>query len=118
MAYQEISAVQYPITLVRNDDWNKEIPVNDSAGDPFLFTGWEAKAEVRKYSGSAVVITFDTTAATMTLTEGKITLIAAKANTDIENGNYVWDCEFTDADGKIRTLIRSSKFTIVEDITE
>lgn len=118
----EITSVQYPITLIRNDDWNREITVNDANGDPFDFTGWEGKAEVRKSASgtSPAVITFDTTLGTptMTLTSGKITLIADKANTDINPGTYVWDVQFVDDAGKTRTLIKSGPFTITEDVTQ
>ena len=120
MAYSEITPIQYPVTLIRNDSWNREITVNDANGNAYDFTGWQGKAEVRKRASgtSPVLITFDTTGGTMTLTSGKITLIAAKANTDLNPGVYVWDLEFTDADGLARTLIKNGPFTIVEDVTQ
>ena len=121
MPYVEISPVQAPVTLVRNDDWNRQIKVFAEDGTtPFDFTGWSAKAEVRKSASgnSPVLITFDTTGGTMTLTSGLITLIAAKATTDINPNTYRWDVEFVDADGRSRTLIKSSPFTIVEDVTQ
>jgi len=120
MAYSKITSEQYPISLVKGDDWNREITVNDASGNPFDFTGWTGKAEVRKSASgtSPVVITFDTSAATMTLTSGKITLIAAKATTDINPSSYVWDLQFVDADGLTRTLIKNGPFTITEDVTE
>ena len=122
MPYSEISSVQYPITLIRNDDWNREIAVNNASGTGFDFTGWQGKAEVRARAAGAspVLITFDTQAGTptMTLETGKITLIAASADTDINPGTYVWDLEFTDADGLKRTLIKNGPFTIIEDVTQ
>ena len=119
MSYQEITPVSYPITLLKNDDWNREIVIYQSNGSTgFNFSGWSAKAQVRETDTStSVLITFSTTAGTMTLATGKMTLIAAKANTDISTGVKIWDCEFTDADGKQRTLIKPSKFTITEDVT-
>ena len=120
MAYQEITAQKYPIELIRNDDWNKEIPVyaDDAETIPFDFTGWAGKATVKiNAKATSGVITFDTTAGTMALTSGKITLIAAKATTDIEPTSYVWDLEFTDADGKTRTLVKNSPFNILDDVT-
>ena len=123
MAYEEISSVQYPITLTRNDDWNREIEVFASDGTtPFDFTGWSGKAEVRSRAAgtSPVIITFDSTIGTptMTLAAGLITLIAPKATTDLNPNTYVWDLEFVDADGKSRTLIKNGPFTIVEDVTQ
>ena len=119
MAYEEITPVSYPITLLRNDDWNREIVIYQSDGSTgFVFTSWAAKAQVRVSDiSTSALITFSTTAGTMTLATGKITLIAAKANTDLAPGVYIWDCEFTDADGKQRTLIKPSRFTITEDVT-
>ena len=122
MAYSEITPVQYPITLTKGDDWNREITVNDAAGVAFDFTGWTGKAEVRKSASgtSPVVITFDSTIGTptMVLSSGKITLIADKANTNINPGPYVWDLQFVDADGRTRTLIKNGPFTITEDVTQ
>ena len=119
MAYAEITPVSYPITLLRNDDWNREIVIYQSDGSTgFNFTGWSAKAQVRENDEStSALITFSTSASTITLATGKMTLIAAKANTDISAGVKIWDCEFTDADGKQRTLIKPSNFTITEDVT-
>ena len=123
MAYEEITSVQYPITLIRNDDWNREIEVFNSDGvTGFDFTGWSGKAEVRLRAAgtSPVLITFDSTIGTptMTLATGLITLIAPKATTDLNPNTYVWDLEFTDADGLNRTLIKNSPFTIIEDVTQ
>ena len=119
MAYQEITSVQYPVTLIRNDDWNREIVIYQSDGSTgFVFTSWSAKAQIRVNDEStSALITFSTSAGTLTLATGKMTLIADKANTDLSPGVYIWDCEFTDADGKQRTLIKPSKFTITEDVT-
>ena len=120
MSYQEITPVSYPITLIKNDDWNREIEIFQSDGvTPFNFTGWVAKAQVRESNTSpSALITFSTSGATLVLELGKLTLIAPKANTDIVSGVKIWDCEFTDADGKQRTLIRPSRFNITEDVTE
>ena len=119
MAYEEITPVSYPVTLIKNDDWNREIVMFQSDGSTeFNFDGWSAKAQVREDDTStSALITFSTSAGTMTLATGKLTLIAAKANTDIEPGVKIWDCEFTDSDGKQRTLIKPSNFTITEDVT-
>ncbi len=119
MAYQEITPVSYPVTLLRNDDWNREIVIFQSDGSTgFNFTGWSGKAQVRENNEStSPLITFSTSAGTMTLATGKMTLIAAKVNTDINSGVKIWDCEFTDSDGKQRTLIKPSNFTITEDVT-
>ena len=119
MAYEEISPVSYPITLIKNDDWNREIEIFQSDGSTgFVFSGWSAKAQVREDDTStSALITFSTSAGTLTLATGKLTLIAAKANTDIDPGVKIWDCEFTDSDGKQRTLIKPSNFTITEDVT-
>ena len=57
MAYEEITPVGYPITLTRNDDWNREIEIFQSDGvTGWNFAGWSAKAQVREddTSGSTV----------------------------------------------------------------
>ncbi len=119
MAYEEITPVSYPITLLKNDDWNREIVMYQSDGSTlFIFTDWSAKAQVREDDTStSALITFSTSAGTLTLATGLLTLIAPKANTDISPGVKIWDCEFTDAEGRQRTLIKPSNFTIIEDVT-
>lgn len=112
-----ISLVTHNIRLVKNDDWNYNITVVDASGNPFDFTGWTGKAEMRKTETSANVILTFQTPTTMVLTAGNINLNAPKANTGMNSGAYVYDIEFVDDAGESRTLIKGV-FTVVEDITQ
>lgn len=113
MAYQEITPRTYPIQgFVPNDDWIRKIPVIDLNGNLFDFSEWQgAKASVVSPSGIKVA-EFNTTDGTIELSEGSILLKRLKADTNIPEGLYYWDCEFIDPEGLHRTLILSSEFHI------
>ena len=119
MAFQYISKKQYPIyDMVIGDDWKELIPIVQSDGTtPWVFTSWEATAEVVDKITGAVIITFSTeySVPTIEFSGGDMYLIADAADTAaLTPANYIWRCKFTDAEGLERTLIKEGPFEIVE----
>lgn len=118
MAYQYISKKQYPISnMVVGDDWRELVPVvlQDRITE-FDFGGWQAKAQVRgKLTGELLVeFNSESSSPTIEFDGGDMYLIQGKDDTiDFLVDDYVWDCEFTDTDGLVRTLIIESPFEII-----
>lgn len=118
MSYVQVTPVEYPLEFTKNDTWIIEIPVVDANGDEFDFNGWTAEAHVMvsKHATTAVV-TFSSYDLTLELESGILRLNLDYSETNVEAKTYVWDCEFTDPDGRRLTLIKPSEFKVNEDVT-
>lgn len=120
MAFEYITAKPYPLyNIVQGDDWRILVPVVQSDRETeFDFTGWQAHAQVRKKIDGSLVADFETYDGTIEFDGGNMFLIRDKDLTNIESGEYVWDCQFHDPWGNRRTLITKSIFEIIGDATE
>jgi phosphotransferase system HPr-like phosphotransfer protein len=98
----------------RQDAFEKNLEVLNDDGTPFDFTGYTALMQVRKKSGSEVVIEFDSEDGSITLLEGEI--LIEKDSIDVTSGSYVYDLQLT-SDGKRRTII-TGNFVVTADLTE
>ena len=121
MAYQDITAKTYDLfDNVAGDDWRILIPVYQSdRTTEWIFTGWQAFAQVRKKSKLGTeIISFDTYDGTIQFVGGKMYLIADKDVTrQLTGGVHVWDCQFLEPTrGLRRTLIIESIFEIINDV--
>ena len=115
----DITPKPYPIYRVRRGtDWRIPIPVVDADGNDFDFTGWQARAQVRKKVNGTLIADFDTYDATIEFIGGTMYLIRDKDDTDIKANEYEWDCLFFDTDSLLRGYIETSIFEIVGGPTE
>ena len=115
----DITPKPYPIYDVRRGtDWRIPIPVVDSDGNPFDFTGWQAHAQVRNKVSGALIADFDTYDATIEFDGGTMYLIRYKDDTLIDASQYVWDGKFFDTESRLRGLIIKSIFEITGGPTE
>ena len=121
MAYQDITPKTYDLfNNVAGDDWRIPIPCYQSdRTTEWIFTGWQAFAQVRKKTQQGTVIAeFDTYDGTIEFDGGTMYLIADKDVTrQLSGGIHVWDCQFLEPTrGLTRTLIIESIFEIINDV--
>ena len=117
MAFEFITPKHYPLSAVIGDDWRLFIPVVDADGEDFDFTGWNAFGEIRKRSDGTLIIDFDSYDSTIIFADGGMYLVADKDVTAQKTpGNYVWDCQFLDPWGFLRTLILKSEFIALKKV--
>ena len=114
-----ITPKPYPLYDVRNrTDWRIPVPVEDSNGDAFDFTNWQAFAQVRTKSSGTLIVDFNTYDATIIFEGGTMFLIRDKDDTDIKKDEYVWDCKFLNTEGILAGNIKESIFQITGGPTE
>ena len=119
----DITPKPYPIYDVRRGtDWRIPIPVVDSDGNAFDFSGWQAHAQVRTRKAgsrpSTLIADFDTYDATIEFDGGTMYLIRDKDDTLIDANQYEWDCVFFDTESRRRGLITTNIFEITGGPTE
>jgi hypothetical protein len=116
----DITPKPYPIYDVRRGtDWRIPIPVFQADEETaFIFTGWQAHAQVRAKSSGTLIADFDTYDATIEFDGGTMYLIRDKDDTLIDANQYVWDCKFFDTESRLRGLITESIFEIIKGPTE
>lgn len=104
----------YSPTFVQGDDWRAELTIDDANGDPLDMTGYTFLAQARTKAKSASVA-FSFTVDTTSAASGVLVLeVADTVTVDVNPGTYEWDLQWTDGDGKIRTILRGVVTVLAE----
>lgn len=94
-------AAVYVNNLVINSgsDFSQSFTLEGSDNSALNLTGYQVNAQMRKWSGSSVAITFTSTIQ-IPRTEGKILISLSSADTtNIKPGRYIYDIVITDSFG-------------------
>jgi hypothetical protein len=94
-------AAVYVNNLVINSgsDFSQSFTLEGSDNSALNLTGYQVNAQMRKWSGSSVAITFTSTIL-LPRTEGKILISLSSADTtNIKPGRYIYDIVITDSFG-------------------
>jgi hypothetical protein len=98
------------LRLYQGDDYTMTLTVTDSANNPVTLTGTVA-ASLAAAPGQAAAATFGVSVAT-----NVVTLTLPAATTALLAGPYSWDCQWTDATGKVTTLA-AGNVKVTVDVT-
>lgn len=105
----------YSPTFVQGDDWSFPATLKDQAGAAIDLTGYTFLAQARTRASAGVAFTL-----TVTVTDaanGVVTVTVDAATTaDIGPGTYVWDLQWTDAAGDIRTILAGT-ITVLPEVS-
>lgn len=102
------------ITIDQGTDWSTTINIQDENGDPFNFSLYTAKAQMRKHFLSSNSLTFN-----VTLASGAITL--SLGHSDAANtmpGRYVYDVELIHNSSNLVSRIVEGTVTLTGQITK
>jgi len=105
------------ITCMKNDTFKLDMDWVDGDSNPINLTGYEFKAEVRKKSTNAIVLTFNNADFTKDAS-GNLLMSKSATEMNIKAGVYVYDLQSTDtATGDISTWL-GGLFVVQGDVTE
>jgi hypothetical protein len=102
------------LTIYQGDDFFLYLTVKDGAGNPVHMTGWTAAAQVRAASGSPVIATF--TASIDATVNNQVDLQLPHLQAMLLPRKAVWDCQVTDLNGVVTTLV-AGKVTTAPEVT-
>ena len=111
-------AAVYVNNLVINSgsDFSQSFTLEGSTNSAFNLTGYQVDAQMRKWSGSSVAITF-TTAIQFPSIEGKILIsLSSEDTTNIKAGRYMYDIIITDTVG-IKNRVIEGMVLVREGVT-
>jgi hypothetical protein len=104
------------ITCMANDTFKLDMDWVDGDSNPIDLTSYEFKADVRKKSTNAIVLTFENSDFTKDAS-GNLLMVKSAANMNIKAGVYVYDLQSTDtATGDVSTWL-GGLFVIQGDVT-
>jgi len=96
-------AIKANIVIDQGSTWQTSINVTDDNEVAINLTGYTAAAQMRKHYTSTNAYSFTTS---ISPSLGIVTLsMSANTSASIPAGRYVYDCELTDAAGKITRLV-------------
>ena len=111
-------AAVYVNNLVINSgsDFSQSFNLEGSDNSPLNLTGYQVDAQMRKWSGSSVAITFTTTIE-FPSTQGKILIsLSSEDTTNIKPGRYIYDVVITDSLG-IKNRVIEGMVLVREGVT-
>ncbi|MGA1048325.1 MAG: hypothetical protein ACO3UU_09955 [Minisyncoccia bacterium] len=111
-------AAVYVNNLVINSgsDFSQSFNLEGSDNSPLNLTGYQVDAQMRKWSGSSVAITFTTTIE-LPSTQGKILIsLSSEDTTNIKPGRYIYDVVITDSLG-IKNRVIEGMVLVREGVT-
>lgn len=111
-------AAVYVNNLVINSgsNFSQSFNLEGSDNSPLNLTGYQVDAQMRKWSGSSVAITFTTTIE-LPSTQGKILIsLSSEDTTNIKPGRYIYDVVITDSLG-IKNRVIEGMVLVREGVT-
>ena len=111
-------AAVYVNNLVINSgsDFSQSFNLEGSDNSPLNLTGYQVDAQMRKWSGSSVAITFTATIE-LPSTQGKILIsLSSEDTTNIKPGRYIYDVVITDSLG-IKNRVIEGMVLVREGVT-
>jgi hypothetical protein len=116
MATSDYTGAKYDLRIVRGDDVEETFAMTGSDGLPLDLSDYTFQSQVRVSPAPDGEI-LGTFTCTKNVTEATVTrTLPRAATTDIEPGTYLHDLQWTDPQGRIRTLF-SGKFKVVPEVT-
>jgi len=104
------------ITCMKNDTFKLDMDWVDADSNPINLTNYTFKAQVRKKSTDAVMLTFENSDFTADA-NGNLLMVKASADMNIKAGVYEYDLQSTHSDGTVSTWL-GGLFVVQGDVTE
>ena len=110
--FSDYSASQYDIRITQGDTFIEELLFEDGEGDAIDLFGYSFQSQLRRVPDNGLTAEFAMTIVDDTTVERSL---PASVTKDL-NGVYVHDLQWTDPQGRIRTLF-AGEFEIEPEVT-
>jgi hypothetical protein len=107
----DYTAGVYDVRMTQGDTFVEELLMEDGDGEAIDLTGYTFKSQLRRTADNGLVAEFGITVAGSTVTRS----LTSSVTTGLD-GTYVHDFQWTDPQGRIRTLL-SGQFEIEPEVT-
>lgn len=109
--FADYGAAVYDLRMVQGDDFVESLLFEDGEGDQIDLEGYEFRSQLRRTADNGLVAEFDT----FILENNVERRLPSTVTADLE-GVYVHDLQWTDPQGRVRTLV-SGNFEIQPEVT-
>ncbi len=110
--FSDYAASQYDIRITQGDTFIEQFLFEDGEGDAIDLFGYTFKSQLRRTADNGLVAEFDIQSIDDTTVKRTL---SSSLTSDLE-GIYVHDLQWTDPEGRIRTLL-SGEFEIEPEVT-
>lgn len=107
----DYTAAVYDVRMVQGDSFIEELLMEDGEGEPLDLTGYAFRSQIRRTADNGLVAEFGISTSGSTVTRS----LSPSVTAGLE-GTYVHDFQWTDPQGRIRTLL-SGNFEIEPEVT-
>jgi hypothetical protein len=113
MTLADYTGAPYDVRMVKGDSFTEQMVLEDGNGEALDLTGYSFASQLRRTADGALVVAFTIAVNTGTSTVTRSLTANQTSNLD---GEYVHDFQWTDPQGKIRTLFAGT-FEVVPEVT-
>jgi hypothetical protein len=107
----DYTAAVYDVRMTQGDSFVEELLMEDGEGDPIDLTGYAFRSQLRRTADNGLVAEFSISVDGSTVTRSFIPSVTAGFE-----GVYVHDFQWTDPQGRVRTLL-SGSFEVEAEVT-
>jgi len=107
----DYTAAVYDVRMTQGDSFIEELLMEDGEGDPLDLVGYVFRSQLRRTADNGLVAEFS-----VSVNGPTVTRALSPAVTSGLEGIYVHDFQWTDPQGRIRTLL-SGDFEIEPEVT-
>lgn len=111
--FADYGAADYDVRMVAGDTFSEQMVMEDGEGEAIDLAGYSFASQLRRTAEGSLVASFAISVNTGTST---VTRSLAPSITRDLSGDYVHDFQWTDPQGKVRTLF-AGKFEVVPEVT-
>ena len=111
--FADYGAADYDVRMVAGDTFSEALLMEDGEGDAISLVGYSFASQLRRTVEGPLVASFNISVNTGTST---VTRSLTPTVTRDLDGEYVHDFQWTDPQGKVRTLF-AGKFEVVPEVT-
>ena len=113
MTLADYTGAPYDVRMVKGDSFAEPMVLEDGNGELLNLVGYSFASQLRRTVDGPLVVAFTILVNTSTST---VTRSLSASQTSGLDGEYVHDFQWTDPQGKIRTLF-SGSFEVVPEVT-
>jgi hypothetical protein len=107
----DYTAAVYDVRMTQGDSFIEELLMEDGEGEAIDLTGYAFRSQIRRTADNGLVAEFAISTSGSTVTRS----LSPSVTSGLE-GTYVHDFQWTDPQGRIRTLL-SGNFEIEAEVT-
>ena len=111
--FGDYTGASYDVRMTQGDTFVEELFMEGGEGDPIDLLGYQFQSQLRRTADDEVVADFEIS---VNLSNSTVTRLLAPSVTSGLEGTYVHDFQWTDPQGRIRTLF-SGDFEIEPEVT-